>query len=304
MKTREWPLVVFTVLVELGVGVLAFCLVYGLVTNGADIESYRILVLMGSGLTIVGLVTSMAHLGRPWGVYKAVYGLRNGAPLSIEMVATVLFLALTIICAVGLFGRDEGVLLTLALITIGVGLAAVLASARVNMLETRPGWFSLLTPASFLLTAVVAGPLMVGAYLTMAGKDLGGTASSRFFTIASIVLTCGVVLEGLVAFAQLRSLESGGAAARLVAGRIKGSGLFWGRVIGIAVSVVLGIVLLTLAASHVSNLGVVVWLALIVVLVGEFLSRTIFFSLYTQIDIGQVDVSGYAITPRNLSIGQ
>lgn len=289
MKIQEWPLIFFTLLVEIAVGAFVSLRIYQGLTPQPHIELYRGLSLLGVLLVAAGLGVSLFHLGRPAHAYKAFYGVRNHAPLSWEVIATLLFFMLALIYSLLLHRRplaDE--YSRWGLVVILAGLAAVLLSGRAYMLKSRPAWDSLATPATFLLTSFTTGPLLAGTFVTRLRPGLPGEDPSGFLGVVSAFLIAGLLIEGLVTHYHLKGILAGGEEARLTGRDILSSPVFrWRVAVGLVIPLVLGVFLAVMVAGgSLSGAGILIPVLLGIVLVGEFLSRAIFYSFSRQMDIG------------------
>ena len=158
---QEWPLVLFTLTVQLAVGLhLALLSTRGSLGAGKPTEGsggkgpfLLVGVLMAAALAI-----SLLHLGAP---LRAVHSLSNleESWLSREILAVLVFL---ILWGLGYrFGmRPEATPWmgrTLAWATALVGIALVGVMARIYMIPARPLWDHWLTAAGFLLTTLLLG---------------------------------------------------------------------------------------------------------------------------------------------------
>ena len=173
MRDKELPLVGFTVLSQLSVG-LCLAAVPMVVTDMPH-AGIRLLYLFGASLGALALamLVSLAHLGRPQGSVRTLANLKTSW-LSRE------------IAAFGGFGLL--VLLNLALIQTGgapwpacilaaavMGVAAVYASARIYATPSYPALDNALPFAFFLASALVLGP----AFATPAGRASGPARVDR-----------------------------------------------------------------------------------------------------------------------------
>jgi anaerobic dimethyl sulfoxide reductase subunit C (anchor subunit) len=162
MAAREWPLVVFTLLVQIGVGFfLAFPL--PLILSGDRPEARSMLLISLAGVLVVLAAAgalSLFHLGNPLKAYRTLGNLR-GSWLSRE----IFFLLLTTGSLAGLFvlewtrAGSRGALVALSVAAALAGVALILSMANIYRLEAVPAWDGLMTPFSFLMTAFVLGAL-------------------------------------------------------------------------------------------------------------------------------------------------
>jgi anaerobic dimethyl sulfoxide reductase subunit C len=176
---HEWPLVVFTLAIQMAVGCyLALLLVR------ADRRWNRAPLLAIGTLTILGLTASVFHLGAPG---NAVWTLANVGEswLSREILAGLAFLSLwAVTFQVNGQTRPAPWRNVPAAMLAVVGVALVWAMARVYMLPARPAWDSWLTPAAFFLTTILLGAVAVAAWIEgrpwpAAGGDPGQPSHSN-----------------------------------------------------------------------------------------------------------------------------
>lgn len=168
---HEWPLVFFTLMVQLAVGLhLGLLALYG--PRGARLPSstmrpwsQRPSLFVGI-LMAVALTFSLLHLGTP---LNAVHTLSNleDSWLSREILATLLFLGLW---GSGFWmGRRPEVAAwkarALAWASAVAGIVLILAMARIYMVPARPLWDHWLTPASFFLSTLLLGATALAAYV-------------------------------------------------------------------------------------------------------------------------------------------
>lgn len=174
------------VLVQLSTGILLLDLVTGLVHPGSARE--RLLLLTLSGLAAgAGLLSSVAHLGRPSQMFRAVLGWRTSwmtrEILALGAYATLL--AGTIGAAAA--GAESTAPEWAALIT---GLAASLCSVQIYATTGRVWWTARRTALAFGATTVV-----LGAAALVSVALLNGDANAVRVTVACCAaLSIGVVM--------------------------------------------------------------------------------------------------------------
>jgi anaerobic dimethyl sulfoxide reductase subunit C (anchor subunit) len=181
---REWPLVLFTLTVQLAVGLfLALLATKSLLRAGhlAERPTGEGPFLLVGVLMAAALAVSLLHLGAPM---SAVFSLSNleESWLSREILVALVFLGLW-----GLgysVGRRPGtapwMARALAWATALVGIALIWVMAKIYMVPARPLWDHWLTAASFLLTTLLLGTVAGAAYLERPsglGAETPGTAS-------------------------------------------------------------------------------------------------------------------------------
>jgi anaerobic dimethyl sulfoxide reductase subunit C (anchor subunit) len=155
---KEWPLILFTLATQLSCGLALAAAVFEWRSSAVDVEPMRPLAIAIFPVAALGILFSMAHLGRPRLSWRAVLNLGQSR-LSAEVVLTTVF-ALLALAYSGFWwlGKTEGRLVLGAALS-AVGIAAVLAAAAVYMVPTRPVWNSGWVPLSFLGTTLLLGAL-------------------------------------------------------------------------------------------------------------------------------------------------
>jgi anaerobic dimethyl sulfoxide reductase subunit B (iron-sulfur subunit) len=140
----ELPLIAFTLLAQMAVGIALFSFFSGPL-------NIPILVTLG-GLIGFGALTSLLHLGTPLNAWRTLNHLKKSS-LSREILMFGLFGASWLVCLV-LPGMGK-----LPLALSGIGL--VYNMAQVYRFKAAPAWNTWQTPVSFFLSAGVLGALAV-----------------------------------------------------------------------------------------------------------------------------------------------
>ncbi len=155
----HWPLVFMLVLTQLSVGAFAVLWILDALHAGGSLT----FAALGSlGLAGISLAASTLHLGRPVYAWRALKGLRRSW-LSREVLTLSLFAgSASAFAGALLFDLPGRPLLGAA--TLLAGLAGITSSARIYMVKARPAWYTPYTIAEFASTAMLLGPLFVGAW--------------------------------------------------------------------------------------------------------------------------------------------
>jgi anaerobic dimethyl sulfoxide reductase subunit C (anchor subunit) len=135
-----------------------------------------------------GILASCLHLGQPFSAWKSLLNLSHSR-LSLEILLTLLFAVCALVNSVSwMTGRTEfRVLLDMG--TFLFGLAAVVSSAAVYMVDTQPMWNSGWLPTSFLGTML----LLAGAAGAVCASSANAHALLPWFldlAIAGGLLSC------------------------------------------------------------------------------------------------------------------
>lgn len=163
MENYELPLVFFTVFCQWGVGgTLALTLLRLSSNTLLSTEQYRRLAILFCAVTLVGSLSSVAHLGAPVGAYRALAGV-GSSWLSREVIAVIALNALLVVWAGLCWFRVQSPLIHwVGVIGSLTGLLAIFITSQVYyQLLAHPLWHSAATPLGFLGTACLAGFISV-----------------------------------------------------------------------------------------------------------------------------------------------
>ncbi len=193
---HELPLVLLTVLVQGAVGIF-FCL--GMVNILCVTISQKAMTKAFIATMVmfgIGAAASITHLGTPSRAFNVMFGLAQGSPLSLEIVAISLFGgAAALYTAMGMFNIAPALRKLLLPVTMVLGIVLVYAIAKVYTLPTVPTWDSDWTLFQFLMTAGVIGPVGTIALLRWQSAEGGHfqkMADRGLATFALIMLVLAV----------------------------------------------------------------------------------------------------------------
>jgi len=304
MQGNEWSLLVFSLLVQMGVGTFVVIEVLrAAYSRRLDFHALRPLhFLSGPAVLLVmlfGMVVSFFHLENP---VKALYALNNlkTSWLSREILFLILFIlfvaALFLIRRRETFGRRIAGFLTV--LSGLAGLFLIFAMSRLYMLETVPVWNRGATPVAFFTTTFLLGSLAASAGLSFQldlFKKNGSTiqklstcwrkSTFRRLSLFSLALI-GVQIAGVFFFKGMGAREAGESIS-MVGFNQERAGMELLRVIlacfGAALLVVL---ILRLRKEEEERLGIPFFcLAFCVILVSEILGRYLFYASFDRVGI-------------------
>jgi anaerobic dimethyl sulfoxide reductase subunit C (anchor subunit) len=165
---KEWPLVAFTIVGQLAVGLFLFATLSllfpaapgpGLTTGQRDL----IILAFVLGLLVAAAIVSFFHLYHPFRARRALANIRTSW-LSREIFFELGFMALVAL-AIVLVWRRTAASGFLKAVYFAAGLAGILfllSMIKLYMLETLPFWNQAYTPLSFLLTSLALGSMAAG----------------------------------------------------------------------------------------------------------------------------------------------
>jgi anaerobic dimethyl sulfoxide reductase subunit C (anchor subunit) len=206
MNTREWALLIFTILTQLSVGTMLVLLIVRTyaakklseekANQLTELPFYAIVPIM-----VLALVASLFHLGKVLNIIGAIPNLGTSW-MSREVVFAVLFMVLT--AAFG-FMQWRKIGTTSALMIVGwitavVGVVLIYCMGMTYMLPVQPAWHTLATPVNFYLTTLLLGVMGTAVMLmTSYARIQGKTAEQDDFVKSTLqyIAISGIVLLGL-----------------------------------------------------------------------------------------------------------
>lgn len=277
---EEWPLMTFTLLCQLAVGTFVILM---LVKASLGNRDSQISKALSFGFTAVGPVTVLAlifsvfHLGDPLGAPRSILNL-GSSWLSREILTTGGFFVLWF--AFWWLSRQGKESSALGWLTAIVGLAAVFSMSHIYSSSIRPAWDNVNTYIAFFGATLAMGVLgavsaiICGLKGSSLSEGLTKTLKSMGYLGAAAVV---LPLAYLPVF--ISGLNAGGTTAEASAKILTGS---MGMLAGRSVLSILGVAILLYALNKGSKAKALptgtIYLALILVLVGEFLGRYLFYA--------------------------
>jgi Fe-S-cluster-containing dehydrogenase component/DMSO reductase anchor subunit len=175
LEPPHFPLVGMLALTQLAAGSsLVFALLFPLL----PLSAAKALSAFTAAALHLGLISSVFHLGKPWGAWRFFLGLRTSW-MSREILAFGIYSLLTLLTAASLWipadggivpflgGLPTGALHALAFCTAAFGLLSVGTSAMIYIDTRRPAWPVALTLIRFLGSVLILGPLAVATLLSL-----------------------------------------------------------------------------------------------------------------------------------------
>jgi anaerobic dimethyl sulfoxide reductase subunit C (anchor subunit) len=286
---EEWPLMSFTLLCQLAVGTFILLMLIKTSMSNKDSQAAK---AINFGFTAVGPITVLAlifsvfHLGNPLGAPRSILNL-GSSWLSREILTSGGFLALWFVFWwLSRKGKESNALGWIAAL---VGLSAVFSMASIYSSSIRPAWDNVNTYIAFFGATLAMGVLGASSTIIfgMRGNSLSVELTKGLKTMGYIG-AAAVVLPLIYLPVFISGLKGGDVAAVASAKILTGS---TGLLAMSGVLLVVGIALLLYALSKGGNKVKAVststiYLALLLVLVGEFMSRYIFYAIGVSPIIG------------------
>lgn len=224
MLSSDWPLILFTLFVQMSVGTFLFL---GILHDVSFVKlEERIFEMVSKSLLelisvilMLAVIASLFHLGSP---QKAINALNNleSSYLSREILSLIIYILFGGVFLIIYIKYNTKILLIffLALITILFGFRTIYYMSSIYMLETVPVWNSLFTPLSFYLSVLLLGSSLIfysliriinrNNLLTAPDESTGKKLS---FTLHFLLITTNllVLLNLTLFFIQIVYLSTG-----------------------------------------------------------------------------------------------
>lgn len=173
MRSREWPLIIFTTMTQMAVGsflvLIALRMLAARQIASEVIDSLTIPAIIAIVPTLaIGALAATFHLSRPFIAFRAIANLGSSG-LSREMLLGALF-GITVCSFTIMNSFDLGPQAMRTSVTVLAslsGVALVYGLSRAYMLRTVPAWNTPATPISFFITTFLLGILAVALELVV-----------------------------------------------------------------------------------------------------------------------------------------
>lgn len=178
---EEFALIVFTICMQTAIGTIIFLMVAKQIQKD---QEFKLTALVGSALSIVGVLVSFFHLGTPTHAFYTIMNL-GSSWLSREIFFSGGFMALATIFAFIVYKKPEfkGISNALGWVTSIVGLVDVFMMAKVYSTTSVPSWQGVTTFIEFYATVVILG----SAVLFFTGIKNLDTKTTLYFSISVAV---------------------------------------------------------------------------------------------------------------------
>jgi signal transduction histidine kinase/DMSO reductase anchor subunit len=306
MNIREWTLPVYTILMQLATGafltlwLLRTALIKKYSQETLDrISRYPLFIIFVTIIT--AMVGSHLHLSQPHQSFLAILNFPSSW-LSREIVFNLLyfFSVAGLLDLVWQRSKSERWKTTLGWIAITLGLVTIYCMSRIYFLPVQVGWNTTYTIYSFFGSTLLLGVISLALLLMLDLKfaelraaddvqirrEIFGK-SLKWFTIAVAPIAIAIVVMNLI---HLRYLAAGDTIAQTSLELLLGlyQPLFLMRIATIILGVsvlTLSFFMLTYKRKKISELLNPVYIACLLVLVGEILERFLFYATHVRVGI-------------------
>ncbi len=286
MESNEWPLVAFTIMAQLALGMLVVCPgLNGYLVSKAGVEIAaevaKHVVFMAAPLLIISLFFSLLHLGAPG---KAVKAVRNLGSSWLSREAFLMGAVTAVVCllaGLNMFAEvPRGAVKLLEWAAAVLALILVFCMSKIYLLRTVPVWNRFTTPVAFFTTTLLLGVLIYAVVCVFTSHR---AQDSWLVEILPMVALPALFLVGIEFLIIPLSLFMGG----------KGNAFFQGRV-GVRkdhrltfvlrfvfVYAGMGLMLVGLFTDSV----LMVYPAFLLVLAAEVIGRFFFYATYARVGV-------------------
>ncbi len=170
---HEWPLLIFTIAVPSSIGGMLFLwFAQNLLKKDSENDLFTMMkwpLVVIAGISIIGLIASFLHLGKPTHAINAIRGFGTSW-MSNEIVVTGLFIGLACLTAALAFYQKK-INPALMLITGIVGLVDIFCMGQLYSITRVSGWDHINTFLVFYGTAFTLGPVLGASLLVFTGNS-------------------------------------------------------------------------------------------------------------------------------------
>lgn len=190
---HEWPLIIFTTLIQISIG--CFLLTFFYVALTKDTTKIHIPIMVCSLIAVAGLFSSIFHLGNPWHMFNTVNNVFTS-----WMSREVLFIgSYTGLVTLNIFyffftGRHHKWMLVITAIT-GISTVFVMSNIYINTLFIL--WSGWMTYSSFWATTLLTGGLIACfVFNIILPKDTQSTVMNKiikyFFIFSALAFALNI----------------------------------------------------------------------------------------------------------------
>ncbi|MCE7792931.1 dimethyl sulfoxide reductase anchor subunit [Salipaludibacillus sp. CUR1] len=290
MFSQEWPLIFFTLFGQLAVGTFIVLMAARFVLKRNGITDLRWLnpsLLALTVLMAVAIVMSMFHLGS---ISNAFYALSNAGSswLAREILLAGVFLALLV--ATYAISYTQKSIDVISWVTAAAGIATVYAMASVYVTTIIPAWMHVNTYLAYFGTTVIYGVVGAGlCFMVFGRKEFFTSHYVSFMKKAGFVAAGAIIVQLIVLPVYLTSL-AGGAPAAQMSLNLLFENHAWTMLLRWLLTIAGGGLLIysfyRYADRLTKHIPAFIYVAVALVLIGEFTGRYLFYISGIPMNIG------------------
>jgi anaerobic dimethyl sulfoxide reductase subunit C len=289
MNSNDWPLVFFTLLSQLSVGIVVSGMLVFFFTRNQEVAANLELkkLAMSAAIVVMGLalIISFLHLARPLHSVFAFANLRESW-LSLEILLVLLFFFLLFMAWISVYFKfpSAGAFNVFYAAAFFAGLILIYAMARIYLIPTVPAWNSPLTFVKFYNSSLLLGAtamLLIATYLNSKGlamPRLHSMVSILFFISVFAVLIHFIIA---VVFSEPVADTNAGFPLPVIPFALKAARMIF-LVLGFAM---LALWYLGFATTLINEFPGLAYLAFISLFLAEIFGRYIFYASYYRLGV-------------------
>jgi len=286
MESKDWPLVIFTIIAQLAMGMILMCVGFdGYLVSKAGTETaqkvMQWVIFLTAPLLIIGLIVSLFHLGHPEKAMKAFYNFKTSWLSREGLLMGILTMMLCFLAILHVFGpvsRDvtKPILWTATVIS----LVLIFCMSNIYLLRTVPSWNRNTTPIAFYTTTILLGAV---AYAVVCVSGVPAVQGRWLGEILSVLAILALFLVGIQSVIISIGLFTGDGESPLKEGIVPGWKKHSRTVVLRIVFSFAGLGLFGVAIF--TSFPFIVYLAFILVLVSEIAGRFFFYATRERVGI-------------------
>ena len=286
MESKDWPLVIFTIIAQLAMGMILICVGFdGYLVSKAGMETaqkvMQWVIFLTAPLLIIGLLVSLFHLGHPEKAMKAFYNVKTSWLSREGLLMGILTMMLCFLAILHIFGPvSRDVIKPILWTATVISLVLVFCMSNIYLLRTVPSWNRNTTPIAFYTTTILLGAV---AYAVVCVSGVPSVQGRWLAEILSVLAILALFLVGIQSAVISVGLLTGDAESSpkegIGPGRKKNSRTVVLRIVFAFAG--LGLFAVALFTSFLF----LVYLAFILVLVSEIVGRFFFYATHERVGI-------------------
>ncbi len=194
---NEWPLLIFTVLLQAAIGgTVMLAIFYKQIEKLGKEKAFQVLrmpLVAIAAFSIVGLAAAFAHLGSPGNALNTIRNLATSWQ-SREILLTGLFIGIVVLTVALAFAQKKANIWLIGLSAV-VGLITVYSMGAIYANTLVSGWNSVNTYLSFYGTAFVLGPVLVVSCMVPVIKNESDEWLHSIMKNSFIIAVFGIALQ-------------------------------------------------------------------------------------------------------------
>ncbi len=272
----EMSLLIFTLCLQAAIGIM---IIINIGKHLYKDKVFKKAALIAAGLSIVGVMASLAHLGQPQAFLNSLSNL-GSSWLSNEALLSGTFMGIAVLYALVLYLKPDNQTFDTILRWVGsiVGIVSVFAMGKVYTTSIVPVWQGINTFVEFFATTIAVGALV---FIVASLKELQDVDKK----IYGFIVLAAVIVQAAVAVPHALGLAQQGLAAQASAAVLSSMGL----AVGLKWLLILGgaaILIWPASSKNVAKTTGIIYVAFAALVVGQVIGRYVFYAAMVSTNIG------------------